>query len=818
MPLPKYKQVYRNTHALQGGQPELGDLYLQDHHLIFCFPPESKTKADPSLREKLRWFAYPVISHCCLRATPPSSGIPPSLRIQFRDFLYATFNFDNNKNAQDAFEFIRSRTAKLGSIEKLLAFEYQPHPQSPEARLHGWDVYDPRAEFRRQGISTKSTDKGWRISTINKDYVFSPTYPALLAVPSKISDNTLKYASSFRSRARIPALTYLHPVNNCSITRCSQPLTGLTFKRSVQDESLVAACFSASTDFVDTATSPPLSQSPAASQPDLSVETLGETDQQLSDTEQLEDALIAGTAMYDEKGRRLIYGAQQHNLIVDARPALNSYAMQAQGMGSEKMENYKFAKKAFLNIDNIHVMRGSLDTIIRAIRDADVSPLPPNQELLAKSKWIKHITGILDGSAIIARQVAIQHSHVLIHCSDGWDRTSQLSALAQLMLDPYYRTIDGFIVLVEKDWLSFGHMFQLRSGHLSHDNWFTVENDALAGTTIKPGENDGRNDAFENAFASAKRFFNKNLGSDKDEDDVDDEVKLATAPLAEDQATQPKNISPVFHQFLDATYQLLRQHPARFEFNERFLRRLLYHLYSCQYGTFLYNNERQRKVAKVEERTKSVWAYFLSRREEFTNKEYDATVDDHVKGQERLIFPRLEEVRWWHQVFNRSDQEMNGALDAAAATAAAAAAYQASSGSGDGAGAYTNSHPGTPRRSAEPASLQTSRSVLTSVETAHEALTPEMRTPPSLNRSASTSDAAGAFAALTGRFAELGNVTKDLLAGAGGGVTGRGRLGGNTLAAGSNSGAQNSRAGSRSTSRSREAIAGPSGDQELKEY
>jgi len=54
---------------------------------------------------------------------------------------------------------------------------------------------------------------------------------------------------------------------------------------------------------------------------------------------------------------------------------------------------------------------------------------------------------------------------VLVHCSDGWDRTAQIVALAELLMDPFFRTLKGFMVLVEKEWIAFGHQFARRCGH-----------------------------------------------------------------------------------------------------------------------------------------------------------------------------------------------------------------------------------------------------------------------------------------------------------------------------------------------------------------
>ncbi|OBT41246.1 hypothetical protein VE00_08958 [Pseudogymnoascus sp. WSF 3629] len=649
-----------------GGQQFKGTLHLTNHHLIYSCKRINLKGGDPLAQKTSEfWITYHIISRCTFRPTAPGSAIPSNIRIRGRDFSSITFNFDDPVQAKDVFESIKGLTCRLKRINKLYAYRYKGNPK--EDPIKGWEIYDARAEWKRQGISEKGIDQGWRISTINSDYAFSPTYPALLVVPTSISDNVLNYAAKFRSKARIPALTYLHPVNNCSITRSAQPGVGIRSARSVQDEKLVGACFSAS-DNISAGSTPEIRSSPTASQLDIVEISNEDANMAETDTERLEDMMIATADDVGDQPR--IYGAQRRNLIVDARPTVNALAQHAAGFGSENMDNYKFAAKAYLGIDNIHVMRNSLRKVVEALKDGDLTPLPPNRELLAKSNWLKHIANILDGSALIARQVGIHHSHVLIHCSDGWDRTSQLSALSQIMLDPYYRTLDGFIVLIEKDWLAFGHMFQHRNGYLNSEKWFTTEYDGLAGSSVQPGLNDApRNETIENALAKTKRFFTKRTPTDEVDSDgepiYEEAPGLFRAPAKgtpeEEEATKENETSPVFHQFLDAVYQLLRQHPKRFEFNQHFLRRLLYHTYSCQYGTFLHNNEKARLDAQVSKLTRSVWDYIIADRPKFVNPDWDGgEINDHVRGKERLLFPRLEEVKWWFELFGKTDEEMNG--------------------------------------------------------------------------------------------------------------------------------------------------------------
>ncbi|KAG6333230.1 hypothetical protein ID866_5865 [Astraeus odoratus] len=572
----------------KSGSAHYGSLHLTAHHLIFRY--------DDAEKEEM-WVPYPLIS-LVLQLPQTLQGQSP---ITFHTRTFETFSllFLSDRDAADVFESVKELTV-CTSVNQLYAFLYSPNP--PFDVEDGWSIYFPRKEFGRMGVGSRT--KAWRFTDVNKDYQFSPTYPSLLVVPTRISDSTLQYAGKYRSKCRIPALTYLHWANYGTITRSSQPMVGIKQNRSVQDEKLVEAIFQSHHSPESRSSSTP------------------------------------------------IYGATATNLIVDARPTANAMANTARGAGTENMEHYKDAKKTYSGIDHIHAMRESLGKVVDALREADaiaasVSGNVPGEakqlaildrQALRRSGWLRHMSNIIEAVVLIVRNVHVNSSHVLIHCSDGWDRTSQLSALAQLCLDPYYRTMRGFQVLVEKDWVSFGHRFLDRCGHLSSEKFFlSIADNANAGGGAEAAQ------AFltsvQNRFASQHHV---------------------------------KETSPSFHQFLECLRQIQRQYPERFEFNERFLRTIHYHLYSCQYGTFLYNSERERRRGEegivASERTASLWDFLnsSSQMELHKNPLYDPSLDDPLnrdpKADMGVLIPNAKDVRFWHELYGRTDEEMNGKI------------------------------------------------------------------------------------------------------------------------------------------------------------
>jgi len=157
------------------GKRVLGDLHLTAHHIIFHYPPKNPKEpaaAAETVRHGEFWIAYPMLAYCTFRPSHPLSRQQPSLRLRGRDFIFVAFQFhtgeEGNKAAQDVYDSIRSLTCKLGKIEKLYAFKYLP--SGPEKEYNGWEIYDSRKEWKRQGISEKEPDRGWRISKINVDY------------------------------------------------------------------------------------------------------------------------------------------------------------------------------------------------------------------------------------------------------------------------------------------------------------------------------------------------------------------------------------------------------------------------------------------------------------------------------------------------------------------------------------------------------------------------------------------------------------------------------------------------------------------------
>ncbi|XP_050442750.1 myotubularin-related protein 3 [Adelges cooleyi] len=255
-------------------------------------------------------------------------------------------------------------------------------------------------EIERLNISVKGDDFKWRISEVNWDYKLCASYPNRLLVPSCITDQVLEAAAKFRSSKRVPVVVWRHKGNGAILARCSQPEVGWLGWRSSEDEDLLKA--------------------------------IAESCQNKT-----------------KKTKKLV--------VIDARSYPSAVANRARGGGCECPEYYPCCEIRFMNLANIHAVRKSFHLLRQLC--ASSPDLPNWYSLLESTRWLHNMSGLLHAANTIVATIELEMQPVLVHCSDGWDRTPQIVSLAELMLDPYYRTIDGFRVLCQREWLDFGHKF-----------------------------------------------------------------------------------------------------------------------------------------------------------------------------------------------------------------------------------------------------------------------------------------------------------------------------------------------------------------------
>ncbi|XP_028829174.1 myotubularin-related protein 1a isoform X4 [Denticeps clupeoides] len=411
-------------------------------------------------------------------------------------------------------EMLMKHAFPLSHDLAFFAFQYKE-----EYPVDGWKVYEPLAEYKRQGLPNES----WTISKMNSNYEVCDTYPALLVIPTNIKEDEIKRVASFRAKHRIPVLSWIHPETQATIVRCGQPMVGPSDRRCKEDERYLQSIMDAN--------------------------------------------------------------AQSHKLtIFDARQCSVADTNKAKDGGYESENFYANVELNFLEIPNMHVMRESL----RKLKEVVYPTIDEARWLSAidSTHWLEYIRLLLAGAVRIADKLESGKTSVVVHCSDGWDRTAQLTSLAMLMLDSHYRTLRGFQVLLEKEWISFGHKFTSRVGHGDKNH------------------------------ANSER-------------------------------------SPLFVQFIDCVWQMTRQFPSAFEFNELFLITVLDHLYSCLFGTFLYNSEKERVEKEVHSKTASLWSYVNSQPEDFSNPFF-------VDYEHHVLFPlaSLRHLELWVSYYVRWNPRM----------------------------------------------------------------------------------------------------------------------------------------------------------------
>ncbi|XP_039436960.1 myotubularin-related protein 13 isoform X2 [Culex pipiens pallens] len=369
-------------------------------------------------------------------------------------------------------------------------------------------------DWFRVGLGDVQT--GYRISSINCNYSLCRTYPAMLVCPKDVSDDALRNLARCYKHHRIPVATWRHK-NGATLLRGAVPLAkGVMGMLKGHPGSANTSADSGSFQEQDryfvsviktTPHTRPIRHTWGLSDSNISLDSLALAANNLmirSDMATLTPDISRknNVGLYSMNNSSFSsFGALRSNAKTNKWGSLKPGSSAGGGAGQNSgstlrdvnhwdpsQQQYTFqrvplyflgeksqSKSAklsemyaeFIPVDytDVRHSRTAFKKLMRACLPSCVNTEPDQtfSKLVEQSEWLQQIRGLLQLSGAVVDLMDLQESSVTLALEDGWDVTAQISSLAQLCLDPYYRTIEGFRVLIEKEWLAFGHRFGHRS-------------------------------------------------------------------------------------------------------------------------------------------------------------------------------------------------------------------------------------------------------------------------------------------------------------------------------------------------------------------
>uniref|UniRef100_A0A8D3CEI9 SET binding factor 1 n=1 Tax=Scophthalmus maximus TaxID=52904 RepID=A0A8D3CEI9_SCOMX len=355
-------------------------------------------------------------------------------------------------------------------------------------------------DYQRLGLGTlsnsltRSKNEPFRISTVNRMYTVCRSYPGLLIVPQSIPDTTIQRICRCYRQNRFPVVCWRNSRTKAVLLRSAglhaKGVVGF-FKSPNAPANVPAQAESTSLEqekYLQAIISSMPSYSESSGRNTLSGftsthMTLGQRAKVIS----LSQPKVSGKAKNPPRGKwGSIRGSGRlsaYNPDVGTRlagkesPQPNGGPSEALFLRQQKAYLYIIGDKAQLKggkqdsfqhwevvpieVCDVRQVKNSFKKLMKACVPSS-STSDPNmsfQRCLEDSEWMLH--RVLQVSVLVV-ELLDSGSSVMVSLEDGWDVTTQVVSLVQLLSDPYYRTFDGFRLLVEKEWLSFGHRFSHR--------------------------------------------------------------------------------------------------------------------------------------------------------------------------------------------------------------------------------------------------------------------------------------------------------------------------------------------------------------------